>query len=235
MKKQGIFFKKGLIFATLAMAHFQQVGISVVQDYVSRPVQLANMCLYDWIRLCEKVKYGDMSKIDRDVKNTWETESIESDELNLDSKLSLSGGQAVKINSNKNSVLKPEEDYESSSSDDELDMLNNDIHDIDEPLFFLSNHPQADTHVVNVRDEKKSVIPNFIGALPRRDQSDRNYYCCTMLSLFCPWRSGLDLKTKDQSWDDAFRDFSFTDRQLELMKFFSIPYDCRDARDDYSA
>src|SRR5258707_11302195 len=42
---------------------------------------------------------------------------------------------------------------------------------------------------------QKEKIPNFIGAiLPRKDHSDRNYYCLTMLALFKLWRKGSDLK-----------------------------------------
>ena len=66
--------------------------------------------------------------------------------------------------------------------------------------------------------EEKALIPNFVGAtLPRCDQGDREYYCSAMMTLFKPWRSGLDLKDSDESWDDVFSLFKFTDRQNELM------------------
>jgi len=55
-----------------------------------------------------------------------------------------------------------------------------------------------------------------------------------MLTLFKPWRHGKNLKEDDQSWDEAFTDYKFTPRQIELMKFFNIRYECNDARDDYS-
>jgi len=72
------------------------------------------------------------------------------------------------------------------------------------------------------------------GSLPRCDKGDREYYCATMLTLFKPWRHGKNLKDDDQSWDEAFTDYKFTPRQIELMKFFNIRYECNDARDDYS-
>ena len=70
-------------------------------------------------------------------------------------------------------------------------------------LPFLADHPLAETH--GVHRFKKTHIPNFISnTLPCCDQGDHEYYCSTMLTLFKPWRNGLDLKSKDESWDDAF-------------------------------
>ena len=80
-------------------------------------------------------------------------------------------------------------------------------------LPFLSTHPLAETH--GVRLLKRSHVPNFAGnTLPRHDQGDREYYCSTMLMLFKPWRSGLDLKTKLNSWDETFVSHGFSTRQL---------------------
>jgi len=56
-----------------------------------------------------------------------------------------------------------------------------------------------------------------------------------MLTLFKPWRSGLDLKTKFNSWDETFISHGFSIRQLELMKNMNIRYECLDARDDFHA
>ena len=79
-------------------------------------------------------------------------------------------------------------------------------------------------------------VPNFIGgALPRSDCGDREYYCSTVLSFFKPWRTGKDLKSEDQNWDDAFTPHMFNTRQLEIMKYFNVQYECLDARDDYAA
>jgi hypothetical protein len=56
-----------------------------------------------------------------------------------------------------------------------------------------------------------------------------------MLALFKPWRSGLDLRCKYISWDEAFLSHSFSARQLEVMKNMNIRYECLDARDDFHA
>src|SRR3984885_14883713 len=83
--------------------------------------------------------------------------------------------------------------------------------------------------------KSKNLVTNFAGgSLPRCDRGDREYYCATMLTLFKPWRHGKNLKEDDQSWDEAFTNYKFTPRQIELMKFFNIRYECNDARDDYS-
>ena len=99
-------------------------------------------------------------------------------------------------------------------------------------LRFISGHPLEDTH--GVRYLKTARIPNFVGnTLPHHDQGDREYYCSTMLALFKPWRSGLDLRRQTESWDEAFLSQEFSSRQLEVMKNMNIRYECLDARDDF--
>ena len=55
-----------------------------------------------------------------------------------------------------------------------------------------------------------------------------------MLTLFKPWRSGKDLKSELESWDQSFTSHEFSKRQLEIIRNFNIRYECLDARDDYS-
>src|SRR6267154_6312720 len=101
---------------------------------------------------------------------------------------------------------------------------------------FQPGHPQCNTHNAHMKKEDPSVIPNFLpNALPRSDRGDREYYCCTMLTLFKPWRNGKDLKENDDSWDKSFVAHEFTKRQMEIMKYFDVHYECLDARDDHYA
>jgi hypothetical protein len=87
-----------------------------------------------------------------------------------------------------------------------------------------------------MKREDPFVLPNFLpNTLPRADRGDREYYCCAMLTFFKPWRSGKDLKNKMETWDKSFMAHQFSKRQLEIMKFFNVRYECLDARDDYSA
>ena len=100
----------------------------------------------------------------------------------------------------------------------------------------MKDHPLYKTHQVYFNESKHNVVPNFVGgSLPRCDRGDREYYCATMLTLFKPWRSGETLKDKDYSWDETFTAYNFTPRQLQIMQYFNIRYECNDARDDYSA
>jgi hypothetical protein len=100
---------------------------------------------------------------------------------------------------------------------------------------FLHEHPQHATHTVNICTEKKTKVPNFVGGtLPRSDQGNREDYCMTMLTLFRPWCTGQELKQISESWESSFNNFSFTQRQRDIRKFFNIKYECNDARDDYS-
>ena len=81
-------------------------------------------------------------------------------------------------------------------------------------LCFQAGHPLSDSHGIRFIENNTHHIPNFLGAnLPRCDQGDREYYCSTMLVLFKPWRQGLDLKNKEQTWDTAFHELEFTKQQ----------------------
>ena len=99
-------------------------------------------------------------------------------------------------------------------------------------VLFHEEHPQFHSHHVHLLDEKDSYVPNFIGgSLPRKDAGSREEYCMTMLTLFKPWRTGKDLRPNlETTWSDVFNQHQFTDRQLEIMKFFHIRYECNDAR-----
>ena len=99
---------------------------------------------------------------------------------------------------------------------------------------FLSEHPLAKSHGTRCRPVSKEKVPNFVGpTLPRCDQGDREFYCSVMLTLFKPWRSGLELKKQEESWDDALRTHNFSDRQKDIMRNFNIRYECLDAQDDF--
>ena len=56
-----------------------------------------------------------------------------------------------------------------------------------------------------------------------------------MLTLFKPWRTAADLKEDYQTWEQAFSSWSFLSHHLIIMKHANIRYECKDARDDYSA
>ncbi|KAJ7075576.1 hypothetical protein C8R43DRAFT_860971, partial [Mycena crocata] len=99
---------------------------------------------------------------------------------------------------------------------------------------FIVGHDLRSTHSVHCDMRKlTSVIPNFLGgAIPRADKGDREYYCMSMMTLFKPWRSPVDLKDAASNWDQIFVEHEFTPRQEELIANFNLRYECNDARDD---
>jgi len=80
---------------------------------------------------------------------------------------------------------------------------------------FLPEHPLHKTHAVSCNPSRLTTfIPNFVGGtLPRADQGDREFYCCTMLTLLIPWRTGKELKQEGESWHDTFTTFPFSPKQ----------------------
>ena len=102
---------------------------------------------------------------------------------------------------------------------------------------FKDGHPMRATHVVKCNfDRLKTVVPNLVGgALPRHDAGNREYYCCTMLTLFFPWREASCIKKASMTWEAAFDAYEFTTRHQQLMCNFNLRYECLDARDDFHA
>lgn len=104
------------------------------------------------------------------------------------------------------------------------------------PYPFLPQHPKYETHAVYRLHPKSHLILNFIGSmLPRHDVGDREAYCRTMLTLFAPhgWRTGRELKSPDESWDEAFNRYEFSPSDVQIMKNMNLLYECQDSRDDY--
>jgi hypothetical protein len=240
----------------------QIVGFSEVLDYVYRPTVFSGLSLYDWIRLSDKKKCKPSDLKGRQagkVSDDWIDEAdSEDDELNVIggddtcyARVSTTKTESgVHANDSSDTIIEDEEVIECDNinfdgvdiddRDAEPDELNigeceeatekNDWH----PL--MDGHPQTNSHMVKIQKSNTGKIPDFIGgSLPRPNIGDREYYCCTMLTLFKPWRTGKELKQGDTTWDEAFDSFVFNERQIELMKFFTIRYDCLDARDDFSA
>ncbi|KAH6879346.1 hypothetical protein BKA70DRAFT_1127307, partial [Coprinopsis sp. MPI-PUGE-AT-0042] len=101
---------------------------------------------------------------------------------------------------------------------------------------FLESHSLHLTHAVTCIPERRDyIVPNFIGpGLPRLGAGDDDYYACTMLCLFKPWRSGRDLKSSNISWHEQWKASEFTAFQSKLMVNFNLRYECYDSRDDFS-
>ncbi|KAF5385898.1 hypothetical protein D9615_002210 [Tricholomella constricta] len=204
------------------------IGLSHLYDYVYRATELESMCLYDWVARFHRIKgdnVTDMTSAQHlkvDAEEDKDISECKVEHHNGGEWPEGGGGPAVKNNKKR---------------------AKSTIH------AFLPDHPLSTTHSTVCVDAKHGVVPNFAGrALPRRDQGDREYYCATMLTMFKPWRSGLDLRTKidapfkpggpDESyssWDEAFVAAKFLPRHDTLIKNFNIQYECMDAQDDFHA
>ena len=195
------------------------VGLSPVQDYVHRARELEHINLYEWIRCYKREKLRQRK--DRCAKNEntgaadivpeedgdgWDS-SFRSVESHMPVEISGPAGGRTNNNKSKNH------------------------------FFFTKEHPLHETHAMRFVPDNILCVPSFVGAsLPRCDQGDREYYCCSMLTIFKPWRSGLDLRrSQTVTWDEEFTNHVFSDSEIAIMKNLNIRYECLDARDDYRA
>jgi hypothetical protein len=237
------------------------VGLSKISDYIYRPTSCENVCLYDWVRLSKKsrIHRSIRKKVGDPVDDPEFDES--DDELNIhpddytdaieDEQTKAATKDKPDLKRTKNDIPSLRDfieddigyfgdvhvDDDNEESDDELDVME-ELAEKDPKYndYFRPGHPQSHTHCARMRKKNPLVVPNFLpNTLPRSDSGDREYYCCTMLTLFKPWRNGKYLKSEKESWDKAFVAHKFSKRQLEIMKYFNLRYECLDARDDYSA
>ena len=207
-QKVAIIKKKGRI-----------VGLSPVHDYIHRPREADDVCLYDWVRCYKREKFpkGQKASVPQD-----DTLDISADEFDS----SITSEVA-------NPPLDLLSDVESDAGTREPAVRYGKSSRL---LSFKAEHPLSDSHGIRYVKGNIHRVPNFVGAnLPRCDQGDREYYCSTMLTLFKPWRSGIDLKGADQTWDTSFQAFEFTSQQRRYMLNFNVRYECLDARDSYRA
>src|SRR6266536_1238132 len=220
----------------------QYIGVYYVHDYVYRPEAYSDITLYEWVQMATRVKRP--SKVQKaDIAESSE------DELNLIGQSQPQSSKFVKeqsflvpddtdVETDDLNLQDSDSDIEESDSFSDMD-AESETEEIDADTEsgeeFLEGYPLYETHIVQFDSRKSHIVPDFLGgSLPRQDRGDREYYCMTMLTIFKPWRAGKDLKSEDQSWDEAFVDHQFTDHQEKLMCYFNIRYECNDARDDFS-
>ncbi len=189
---------------------------SPIYDYMYRPLKYSDMALYDWIQQSTKGKGGtqriskilkDLSDPDFDTDHDGYDSDIPQEQANI-------GGKRKR------------------STEEGEDTL------VDYSEMFVNGHPQRQTHQPTLLkyDEYKDRVPNFIGgALPRRDKGDAEIYAAAMLTVFKPWRNGMDLKPELQNWSEALHNHKFSDKFIQLMDNFNLRYECSDARDDFAA
>jgi hypothetical protein len=201
------------------------VGLSKIDDYIFRPTIYDHVNLYDWIRLAKKERKKE--------KNSKQSKAVKYDGIDENN---------LNINQNETNVIFDDDhnnfihNNDSEEEQDECEYKNTQNQSLGNKYSFQSDHPQYETHQIHLLKDNYSKIPNFIpNMLPRPDCGDREYYCCTMLTFFKPWRLGTNIKAKSDSWDKTFVNHEFTRQQLDIMKYMNVRYECLDAHDDYSA
>ena len=206
------------------------VGLSPVQDYVHRAPELEHVNLYEWTRCYKREKLPQRKK---GCAKNEDTVTGAADIIPEDDAVSA-GDEWF------DSSFQSVESVESTNglASDGPGIRGNNLNNKTQRYYrFTKEHPLHDTHAMRFVTDNILRIPSFVGAsLPRCDQGDREYYCCSMLTIFKPWRSGLDLKrSRMAAWDEEFASHVFKDSELAIMKNFNIRYECLDARDDYRA
>lgn len=191
---------------------------STVDDYQYRPVEFEEVSLYSWVRLMDKSELSaakkkkqaalDAASADIDIDNISDIDGHESD---ADSANDASASDHENVATAHVRSTVPQSQGQ-----------------------FIKEHPDKKSHTVKMLEDDGSRVPMFLGgALPRHDHGDREDYCMTMLTLFKPWRTGLDLKAENVNWNDTFASHDFNENALDKMKFFNTKYECLDAKDDY--
>src|SRR5258705_2064380 len=187
-----------------------------------------HVSLYDWIRLATKYKCDRNveSELDEQDNNEIDNDNIDDKKTNTDTKASLRKSQRKKYVAQ---TMKDHIEYENrvddaylrgnswaESTDDDSSFENQDDNN---DYFFMEGHRQQYSHAVRLEEDMDDIVPNFVGgSLPRCDRGDREFYCCTMLTMFKPWRTGKDLKLTTETWDDSFLKYKFSMRQCEIIK-----------------
>ena len=176
------------------------VGLSPVHDYIYRPSEFKDVSLYQWVLQYECRKYKSKDKKKKRKKGKGEP-------------LDAGKHSDLCLHNNKNEIDMNDDDSNSTVNDESHssgteEPAHSDVSDVETlvdntiPMNlpknmykFQKKHPFYETHVAILKPLKPTTVVNFIGCtLPRCDQGDREYYCLTMLALFKPWRTGLDLK-----------------------------------------
>ncbi|KAF7335862.1 ATP-dependent DNA helicase [Mycena sanguinolenta] len=233
------------------------ITTSGVDDYRYRPDMFSHLNVYEWVQCSSKRKRSAHERmifeqemraaqvIRLDKKRAKADEEVDSDledwlEDDRDYEDIFEEGECGHVGASGD-----EYEYEEASdwkTDDEDDVIlekqsRKDQSKRKEWFPFRVEHSLFWSHAVTCElDRLTNVIPNFIGgSIPRSDKGDRAAYCMTILTLFKPWRSPMDLKRALSTWDDTFKEHEFTERQRQLMKNFNVRYECNDARDDHYA
>ena len=100
---------------------------------------------------------------------------------------------------------------------------------------FQSGHPQVSSHI-NIK-RMKPVVPVLLGPpIPRQDRVDtKERYYRSIITLFVPWRSILDLCDINQTWEQAFqtRRTKMTADSNKIVDNIQLLQECTKDKDEH--
>jgi hypothetical protein len=134
------------------------IGFSPVYDYIYRPSELEDLCLYDWVRRCERKR---ITRKDLKKKRSKMNDMFIEDDIEDDDDMAFASDDEI-----------IEEDINEDNGECENDTKTSKLQK--NTYYFNHLHPLAETHVTHVLPEKDNIVVNFIGgSLPRCDQGNR--------------------------------------------------------------
>jgi hypothetical protein len=194
---------------------------SALADYTCRPQSLHDLCLWDFLSLCDKVRW----------RNHNESTAFDNDD-------------DVHTTTNNGESLNPSLDFNRTSHCDNciVDSFTSMVdsiylqHGPSSTIRFRREHPEYATHGLRIVPYREKYVLVPLGPpLPRFDRdSTREAYCRLMVVLFKPWIAATDLKQIDVSWTECYRVMLESEHihyeHKILMDNIQFLHDCRDDR-----
>lgn len=145
---------------------------------------------------------------------------------------SLKGRNSSGTKDDSGRAMTDAEDTQSSDDDDDTHMKG-----VESGHKLLVGHLECETHYLQKLGKAGWMVPVPIGpSLPRPDdpETQERYYRLMMI-LFKPWRVASDLKRGDETWQDAFAEFTHPGPPvpMRIMRNMQMLQECRDARDHH--
>lgn len=100
-------------------------------------------------------------------------------------------------------------------------------------VFYLPEHPRATEILRIIRSPGHNTLPNIIGhdsGFPSRDEpSTSSFYAASILTLLKPWRHPHDLKSSEETWEDALQTFLQTcsEKERDIISNLQHFHSCR--------
>lgn len=176
-----------------------------VSDYVWRPEEMSELCLWDVVAKTEKVSgQGTAGGAGSPGDDVCEGEDEGSDDA--------SSGEELEVDNGKKRGRRPVMRYG-----------------------FTGEHRERGRKYVRVRKREVVPVPIGPSIPRRDQPEIYERYCRLMLILFKPWRSPADLRAGDNCWSVSFEEFlgTMSVEHRNVIENMQVLHECRDSRDDH--